>query len=231
VTGSVFTPVRRGPNASTCRSDRPDRSQTPVAAESERLSRAGLMVRVVSETVRIWTIGHSNHPIDRFIALLREASIQVVADVRSQPYSAYAGHFSQAPLRTSLEEAGLRYVFLGRELGGRPPEAGMYDEDGHVLYDVVAASDRFEAGLDRLLEGARSFRVALMCSEEDPTECHRTLLIGEAIRRAGLPVSLRHVRATAQPEQMTIIDPGDVAPWRSARSVSPSTPLQASSTS
>lgn len=213
------------------RSDRPDSSQARTAAESARRSQSGLMVRVVTETVRIWTIGHSNHPIERFIALLRDSSIQVVADVRSQPYSAFAGHFSQAPLRTSLEEAGLRYVFLGRELGGRPLETDMYDENGHVLYDMVAASDRFAAGLDRLLEGARSFRVAIMCSEEDPTECHRTLLIGEAMRRTGLSASLRHIRATAQPEQLTIIDPGDVTPWRSARSVSPSTPLQASSTS
>jgi len=204
--------------------------------ESVRRSQSGLKVRVVTETVRIWTIGHSNHPIERFIALLRDASIQVVADVRSQPYSAFAGHFSQAALRTSLEEAGFRYVFLGRELGGRPPEAEMYDEEGHVRYDMVAASDRFAAGLDRLLEGARTFRVAIMCSEEDPTECHRTLLIGEAMRRkakrrTGLSASLRHIRATAQPEQLTIIDPGDATPWRSARSVSPNTPLQASSTS
>lgn len=120
-------------------------------------------------------------------------------------------------------------MFLGRELGGRPPEAEMYDDDGHVLYSMVAATDRFAASIARLLEGARRLRVAMMCSEEDPSECHRSLLIGEALCRSGEPVSLHHIRAGRRPEQLTIIDPGEAAPWRSARSVSPGTPRRASS--
>jgi len=185
----------------------------------------------VGERVHLWTIGHSNHPLGRFVDLLRESDIGVVADVRSQPYSGFADHFSQAPLRRSLNGAGLRYVFLGRELGGRPPEAEYYDDEGHVLYGMVAATDRFAAGIARLLEGARRFRVAMMCSEEDPSECHRSLLIGEALRRGDQPVSLHHIRAGRRPEQLTIIDPGEAVPWRSARSASPSTLRQASSAS
>ena len=168
---------------------------------------------------------------ERFIALLHDVGIEVVADVRSQPYATFAGHFTQAPLKAALEEAGFRYVFLGRELGGRPPETDLYDDDGHVLYGEVAATERFRAGLGRLLEGTGRYRVAMMCSEEDPSECHRSLLIGEALRRSGVSVSLRHIRARERLEQLTIIDPGDVTPWRSARSVSPSTRLQASSAS
>ncbi|MCY3925114.1 MAG: DUF488 domain-containing protein [bacterium] len=167
----------------------------------------------------------------RFVGLLQGAGVEVVADVRSLPFSAFAGQFNRVPLRRSLEGAGLDYVFLGRELGGRPAEAEMYDEQGRVRYDAVAATARFEAGLARLVAGARRYRVALMCSEEDPAECHRSLLVGEALRRAGLPVSLRHIRAAPQPEQLRIVDPGEAVLWRSARSVSPGTPLQASSAS
>lgn len=177
----------------------------------------------------LWTIGHSNHPWDRFVDLLRDHRIEVVADVRSQPYSSFSDHFSQVPLHRSLVDAGFRYVFLGRQLGGRPPEAELYDNEGRVLYKEVAATDRFAEGVRLLLEDARTFRVALMCSEEDPGECHRNLLIGKALRLGSEPVSLHHIRARPQPEQMTLIELDEVSPWRSARSVSPSTRRQASS--
>ena len=84
--------------------------------------------------VELWTIGHSNHPLESFISLLKSFRIDVVADVRAHPYARYASHFSQAPLRRLLADAGLQYVFMGRELGGRPDEPELYDSDGRVLY-------------------------------------------------------------------------------------------------
>src|ERR1700744_6045810 len=102
----------------------------------------------------IWTVGHSTHPVDELVALLQAKQINVLADVRSQPYSRHNPQFRRENLKASLEAAGLRYVFLGAELGGRPPEREFFDAKGHVRYDLVRETERFKAGRERLLTGA-----------------------------------------------------------------------------
>ena len=191
----------------------------------------------------LWTIGHSNHSAEHFLGLLEEHGIEAVADVRSQPYTKFAEHFSQAPLRQLLGKAGIAYVFLGRELGGRPLEPEMYDEAGYVLYGEVARTERFNKGLSRLLDGAATRRITMMCSEEDPTQCHRRLLITQALSEGEPPTSVMHIRGDGQlvsevelaredtvaGEQLTFF--GDANPWKSAQSVSPSTAHRVSSSS
>ena len=137
-------------------------------------------------------MGHSTHPVDELVALLQAKQINVLADVRSQPYSRHNPQFRKEHLRASVEQAGLRYVFLGAELGGRPPEPELYDTKGHARYELVAETERFQAGLARLLTGAASYRVAIMCSEEDPARCHRRLLVTQALTGRGAEV--RHIR-------------------------------------
>ena len=193
----------------------------------------------MTEQECLWTIGHSNHTIERFLELLNSNEIDVVVDVRSQPYSSYQGHFSQAPLRRSLEDAGIRYLFLGKELGGRPPEPEFYNEDDYVLYGEVAKTDRFRSGLDRLVKGSAAYRVTMMCSEEDPTDCHRRRLITRALEKSNAPVEVTHIlgsgelveesqlsQDTDRHHQQTFFE--DEALWRSAQSVSPNTPRRAS---
>jgi uncharacterized protein (DUF488 family) len=153
----------------------------------------------------VWTVGHSNQLADQLIALLRGERIDVLADVRSQPYSRYNPQFRRENLKTALEQAGLGYVFLGAELGGRPPEPEFRDGQGHVRYDLVRASDRFRGGLERLLTGAASYRVAIMCSEEDPARCHRRRLITPALVAAG--VEVRHIRGDGR-----VVAEGDLEP-------------------
>jgi len=140
----------------------------------------------------VWTVGHSTQPAGDLVALVGAQQIDVLADVRSQPYSRHNPQFRRESLKATLEQAGLRYVFLGAELGGRPPEPEFRDGQGHVRYDLVRASERFRGGLERLLTGAASYRVAIMCSEEDPVRCHRRLLITPALVQAG--VEVRHIR-------------------------------------
>ena len=169
----------------------------------------------------VWTIGHSTHPVDALVGLLRGERIEVLADVRSRPYSRHNPQFRKEKLRASVEQAGLRYVFLGAELGGRPPEPGFYDAKGHARYDLVAETERFRGGLKRLLTGAAAYRVAIMCSEEDPARCHRRLLVTRAL--AGRGVEVRHIRgngsvlteaeladalsgAAADPDQASLFD-------------------------
>ncbi len=125
----------------------------------------------------IFTIGHSNHALDRFLRLLDRHSIRAVADVRSQPSSRLHPHFEKEALKQHLRAVEIDYVFLGTELGGRPDDRECYDEFGQVDYDAVARTPSFAAGMDRLCQGAERYRVALLCSEKDPTTCHRMLLV------------------------------------------------------
>jgi len=149
----------------------------------------------------ILTIGHSNHTIDEFLALLKQHGIEVLVDVRSQPYSKYVPHFNSVNLKRAVESAGVRYVFLGKELGGKPEGREFYDAEEHAVYSRIAASEPFHRGIGRLLEGVRRYRVAIMCGEEDPTDCHRRLLVGKVLAERG--VSIKHIRGDGriQPEE------------------------------
>jgi len=135
-----------------------------------------------------FTIGHSNHSIGQFVNLLEQNFITAVADVRSNPYSQYSPHFNKAPLTDSLNDRSIHYVFLGQELGGRPKDNSCY-VDGQIQYPLVSEINSFQEGLRRLQEGIQKFRVAIMCSEAEPANCHRFLLISRALVESGNPIS------------------------------------------
>lgn len=141
---------------------------------------------------RIFSIGHSNLPLEHFIALLKAFQVTVVVDTRSHPLSKHAPHFNREPLCLQLNNAGLKYVFMGKELGGRPRQPHFYDSEGRVLYGRVAETEDFQVGIQRLLTGIDRFRVALLCSEEDPRYCHRNLLVGRVLKTRG--VDVLHIR-------------------------------------
>lgn len=143
-------------------------------------------------TTTVHTIGHSNHSIERFIALLRGHGINTLVDVRSRPYSKWAPQFQKSFLSRSLTAEGIAYVFLGDELGGRPEGREFYDAEGHVDYERRAQALDFQTGIDHLVEIARTASTAMMCAEEDPTGCHRRLLVTPALERKGIVVL--HVR-------------------------------------
>jgi uncharacterized protein (DUF488 family) len=117
----------------------------------------------------------------------------VVADTRSQPRSKFAPHFDRSPLKHALSRSGIRYVYLGSELGGRPADESFYDTDGRVLYSKVAATPTFQDGVVRLEQGIRKFNVAILCAEEDPSTCHRRILVGRVLENRGITVA--HIRA------------------------------------
>ena len=140
----------------------------------------------------LWSLGHSNVTIDEFIDLVRSHDIEVIADVRSIPFSRFTPHFNQEMLKQFLERAGIQYQFMGETLGGRPPEPEMYDPQGHVLYSELAHNFRFQSGIEQLCIRAENLRIAMMCSEESPEKCHRRLLISRVLRNQG--VETRHIR-------------------------------------
>ena len=128
----------------------------------------------------VLTVGHSTHPISDFVVLLQGHGATAVADVRSVPYSRFNPQFNQETLGGTLEHYGIRYVFLGRELGGRSKDPMCY-EGGQIQYSRLARTDLFLRGLDRVVQGASKYCVALMCAEKDPIDCHRMILVAREL--------------------------------------------------
>lgn len=182
----------------------------------------------------LYTVGHSAHVFEAFLALLRQHEIQLVADVRSSPYSRHAPQFNKEDLERQLLDAGLSYRFLGHVLGGRPQDNQFYDPEGYVLYDRIAASPPFHQEMTALLQQAVDRRTVLLCSEEDPSECHRRLMLACVAQGRGCEVF--HIRGGGQLQsetsmaeeerfqqtkgQLFLFAPEDEKPWRSARPVS-----------
>jgi uncharacterized protein (DUF488 family) len=135
----------------------------------------------------VYTIGHSTHPLERFIALLQRHEITAIADVRSKPYSRINPQFNREDLKSALRSQGIVYVFLGKELGARSEDLSCYHE-GRVLYGRLAQTGPFHQGIERVREGAQKYRIALMCAEREPLDCHRTILVARHIVAEGAEV-------------------------------------------
>lgn len=135
----------------------------------------------------VLTIGHSTHSLEAFVNLLNAHSVGAVADVRSTPYSGYSPHFNRESLRSALRQHQIQYVFLGRELGARSDDPACY-ENGRVQYKRLARTELFQRGIERVESGSNAYRVALMCAEKDPLDCHRSILVAQALYRNGTPV-------------------------------------------
>lgn len=177
----------------------------------------------------IFTIGHSGHETDEFLALLRKHGVNVVVDVRSAPYSRYVPQFNKDFLAQSLSAVGIRYIFHGKELGGQPVDRACYDADGRIMYDALAETAAFKHGIEFVLDAASvhpstgsepaphlrrgrtdappysmqrsktirgrtatARRMALMCSEKEPLDCHRTLLIAQTLAKSSVAVAHIH---------------------------------------
>lgn len=192
---------------------------------------------------QLYTIGHSSHSPEHFIGLLQQYRIEVLVDTRSAPYSRYSPHFDSGPLRDLAIASGVKYLFLGDIVGGRPKDKDHYDGHGRALYSRMGKGEEFLGAIARLERGADEFRIALMCSEEDPAHCHRRLLVGRVLIERG--AQLLHIRGNGelQAESQVIAASGkrlveaqpalfselDEDKWRSSASVSPRNPQRTSS--
>jgi len=148
----------------------------------------------------ILTIGHSNHGLAQFLALLEGAHVSAIADVRSRPVSRWVPHFNRETLQTALDEHGISYQFLGRELGGRPDDPALM-KGGKPDYAAMARTPAFAEGLARVIEAGTQGKVALLCAERDPIDCHRFLLIARELAARGVAVA--HILASGDLEQQT----------------------------
>lgn len=143
--------------------------------------------------MQIYTIGHSNHTKEKFLDLLNAAKIEVLIDVRSTPNSRWAAFANRDILKEILKSARIHYIYLGDVLGGRPSDSDSYDhQTGKADFQAIQEKEYFRGGIKRILGGLKRYKVCIMCAEEDPTSCHRNLLVADSLRRAGVQVF--HIR-------------------------------------
>lgn len=146
-----------------------------------------------NEKSQIFTVGHSSHSIEEFVALLQQHSITALVDVRSAPFSRFSPQFNKENLEQEIKTHGIKYVFLGRELGARPKDQSCY-ENGQVQYERLKDTALFKEGIERVIQGSKQYTIALMCSEKNPLQCHRFLLVARALVKLDIPVA--HILAT-----------------------------------
>ena len=177
----------------------------------------------------LYTIGHSTLPAADFDGLLKEQNIELLVDVRSKPYCRYR-HFNREPLGARLHTKGIQYLYLGNQLGGHPASDRLY-ENGRVVYERIAASREFRRGIGRVVEETERNRLVLMCTEEDPTKCHRHPLLASALLERDLRVL--HLRRNGSVQDaMHVIEPnslqmplletvGEDLTWQSPKRIRP----------
>lgn len=151
----------------------------------------------------VYTIGHSTHEPAHLAALLERHGVTAVGDVRSSPYSRFNPQYNRETLQRFLRDRGIAYVFLGRELGARSEDPRCY-EGGRVRYDRLAATGLFRSGIERVIEGAARQRIALLCAEKDPLECHRAVLVARELEARGVRVNHILEDGTIEPHARTV---------------------------
>ena len=152
---------------------------------------------------RIFTVGHSTHEFEDFVSLIEQHGVDAIADVRSVPYSRWQPRFNREDLMEALKARGIAYVFLGKELGARSDDPQCY-EDGRVQYRVLAETPLFQSGIKRVRDGSKSRRIALMCAEKDPLDCHRTILVARELVASGVGVTHILENGSLEPHDKTM---------------------------
>lgn len=149
----------------------------------------------------IYTIGHSNHSTLSFLNLLKKHNITALADVRSHPASRFCPHFNKDFLKDSLLNTGIQYVFLGNELGARVKLPEVY-ENGKLSYSKLAQRKQFQEGLERIKKGAEKYSICLMCSEKNPIDCHRAILVARQLELT-YEANIHHIHYSGEIETQT----------------------------
>ena len=145
----------------------------------------------------IYSIGHSNHNIEDLISLLASNKIEFVIDVRSAPYSKLHPHFNKNSFEVYLKNNKMRYLYFGGSLGGRSHVKDDYF-NGRVIYKRLAAKEEFKSAIKQIVKISSQHKIVLMCSEKEPLECHRTLLISQEIQKIGM--SVLHIHSNGRIE-------------------------------
>ena len=153
----------------------------------------------------LYSIGHGTRHIDDFIHLVKQHKIQYIADVRSTPYSRHNPQYNRPPLVLALEKYGIRYVYMGDQLGGRPTDPAVYDEAGKLDFHRIHHQSYFQKGISRIIEAhGRGLSIALLCSESRPEQCHRTRIIGRELAEHRLFVQHIDENGTCKDQRLVL---------------------------
>ncbi|URZ07527.1 DUF488 domain-containing protein [Clostridium felsineum] len=137
----------------------------------------------------IYTIGHSTYNIDYFIELLKRNNINCIIDVRSTPYSKYGPQYNRETLKKTLNGIGIYYIFMGKEFGARRDNKELYAKEGYLDFEKTRFDQDFKDGVVRVKNGiGKGYRIAFMCTEKDPFDCHRCILVAREFKDMGLDV-------------------------------------------
>jgi len=154
-------------------------------------------------TQTIYTIGHSNHTIDMFVAQLENANIKVVVDVRSSPFSAYVSQFNRGQIEKKLNNNGIEYFYQGQELGGRSNDLADFSQ-GQIQYEKLAEKPAYVSALNELINKSQNVSTAIMCSEKDPLDCHRCLLISQSLKKNKITVNHIHSNGNIESHEQAL---------------------------
>jgi len=153
-----------------------------VTLQSAKLSLA-------MDRLAIYTVGHSNHPVEAFLELLYSQAINCIVDVRSVPASAYNPQYNQAPLKSVLKRNKISYLHFADEFGARQTAVELLNSEGKLDFEKVRRTERFRQGVERIRQGVeKGFRIALMCSESEPIDCHRFSMVSIGLEQFGFEV-------------------------------------------
>lgn len=156
----------------------------------------------------LFSIGHGNKDLKVFIEELKTYHISYLIDVRTKPYSKWNPQYNQNSLKKSLEEEDIVYAFFGDSLGGLPSDKSCYNSDNKIDYDLVKGKDFFKESAERLIvANERNVRLAIMCSESKPGECHRSKLIGQYLSENN-NISINHIisKSVIKPQEIVMLE-------------------------
>jgi uncharacterized protein (DUF488 family) len=138
----------------------------------------------------LFTIGHSSHKLEYFLQLLKKYGINCVVDVRSMPFSKYTVQFNKDNLKRFLLSSGVHYLFMGEEFGARREDRSLYTKEGYLDFEKVIKTKLFYNGVERVEAGIKKgFRIAFMCTEKDPIDCHRNILVAREFYKMNYAVN------------------------------------------
>ena len=139
--------------------------------------------------MEIYTIGHSNYTVEKLIDMLKHYNINCVVDIRGTPYSKYNVQFDKETIRYTLNKAGFIYIYMAKELAAKRINKQSYNDEGYSDFEKVINEKEFLEGIERLKNGCnKGYNIALLGAMQEPIRCHRSILVGKALRKAGFDV-------------------------------------------
>ena len=138
----------------------------------------------------VYTIGCSTNTLEQFLELLKIHDINCIVDVRSIPFSKYTNQFNRESLQSYLKKHNILYIWMGKEFGARRENKNLYSIQGYIDFEKVRKDIDFLYGVQRIKKGiAKGYKISLMCTEKDPIDCHRTILVAKGLEDNDIDVN------------------------------------------